>query len=185
MPITCAIEKWQKTNNDLPNRIIIYRDGVGDGQLQMLFDYEIPQLLSLFKEPPATYNPKVTVVVVRKRCTTRFFTQSQRGFQNPPLGTIIDSEVTRPEWYDFFLISQNARQGSVNPTHYNVLYDTNCLRPDHLQRLTYKLCHLYYNWPYIGDLAEIIQQQSQARYLCYSDLCWWMVTCALILRSKN
>ncbi|XP_077154559.1 piwi-like protein 4 isoform X1 [Ranitomeya variabilis] len=160
-----AIEKWQKTNNDLPNRIIIYRDGVGDGQLQMLFDYEIPQLLSLFKEPPATYSPKVTVVVVRKRCTTRFFTQSPRGFQNPPLGTVIDSEVTRPEWYDFFLISQNARQGSVNPTHYNVLYDTNCLRPDHLQRLTYKLCHLYYNWPGVIRVPAPCQYAQKLTFL--------------------
>ncbi|KAM4047113.1 piwi-like protein 4 [Anomaloglossus baeobatrachus] len=160
-----AIEKWQKINNDFPSRIIIYRDGVGDGQLQMLFDYEIPQLLGSFKESQTAYSPKVTVVVVRKRCTTRFFCESHRGLQNPPLGTIIDSEVTRPEWYDFFLISQNARQGSVNPTHYNVLYDTNCLRPDHLQRLTYKLCHLYYNWPGVIRVPAPCQYAHKLTFL--------------------
>ena len=36
--------------------------------------------------------------------------------------------------------------GSVSPTHYNVVYDSSGLKPDHMQRLTYKLCHLYYNW---------------------------------------
>lgn len=36
--------------------------------------------------------------------------------------------------------------GCVSPTHYNVVYDSSGLKPDHLQRLTYKLCHLYYNW---------------------------------------
>lgn len=49
--------------------------------------------------------------------------------------------------YDFFLVSQSVRQGTVTPTHFNVIFDTSGLRPDHMQRLTYKLCHLYYNWP--------------------------------------
>lgn len=49
--------------------------------------------------------------------------------------------------YDFFIVSQSVRQGTVTPTHYNIIYDTSGLKPDHMQRLTYKLCHLYYNWP--------------------------------------
>ncbi|XP_075707606.1 piwi-like protein 4 isoform X2 [Rhinoderma darwinii] len=160
-----AIENWQKSNNELPNRIIIYRDGVGDGQLQMLVDYEIPQLLGFFKESRIAHSPRITVVVVRKRCTTRFFSESHRGLQNPPLGTIVDSEATRPEWYDFFLISQNARQGSVNPTYYNVLFDSNCLKPDHLQRLTYKLCHLYYNWPGVIRVPAPCQYAHKLTFL--------------------
>lgn len=49
--------------------------------------------------------------------------------------------------YDFFLVSQSVRQGTVTPTHYNVIWDTTGLKPDHMQRLAYKMCHLYYNWP--------------------------------------
>ena len=49
--------------------------------------------------------------------------------------------------YDFFLVSQSVRQGTVNPTSYNVVEDTSGLKPEHLQKLTYKLTHLYYNWP--------------------------------------
>ena len=50
-------------------------------------------------------------------------------------------------WMDFFLVSQSVRQGTVTPTHYNIINDSTGLKPDHFQRLTYKLCHLYYNWP--------------------------------------
>ncbi len=39
------------------------------------------------------------------------------------------------------------RQGTVNPTSYNVIEDSSGLRPDHIQQLAYKLTHLYYNWP--------------------------------------
>lgn len=52
-----------------------------------------------------------------------------------------------PLRYDFYLVSQAACRGTVNPTYYNVIYDDNGLKPDHMQRLTFKLCHLYYNWP--------------------------------------
>ena len=49
--------------------------------------------------------------------------------------------------YDFFLVSQRVRQGTVTPTHYTVVHDSSTLKPDHMQRLAYKLTHMYYNWP--------------------------------------
>lgn len=48
--------------------------------------------------------------------------------------------------YDFFLVSQHVRQGTVTPTHYQIIEDTLKLPPDIIQRLTYKLTHMYYNW---------------------------------------
>jgi hypothetical protein len=48
--------------------------------------------------------------------------------------------------YDFFLVSQSVQQGTVSPTSYNVISDNLHLEPDKLQRLTYKLTHLYFNW---------------------------------------
>ena len=54
------------------------------------------------------------------------------------LAETIDDVVTLPERYDFFLVSQSVRQGTVNPTSYNVIEDSSGLRPDHLQKLTYK-----------------------------------------------
>ena len=48
--------------------------------------------------------------------------------------------------YDFFLVSQCVNQGTVSPTNYNIIYDNMGLSADHLQWLTYKLTHMYYNW---------------------------------------
>lgn len=48
--------------------------------------------------------------------------------------------------YDFYLVPQCVRQGTVTPVSYNVIYDDSGLKPDHMQRLAYKMCHLYYNW---------------------------------------
>jgi hypothetical protein len=38
-------------------------------------------------------------------------------------------------------------QGTVTPTHFVILHDTANLKTDHVHQRTYKLCHLYYNWP--------------------------------------
>ena len=84
---------------------------------------------------------------MKKRINHRFFSKQGNNLVNPPPGTIIDNDITRSEWYDFFIVSQSVRQGTVTPTSYNVIHDTTGLKADHIQRITYKLCHLYYNWP--------------------------------------
>ncbi|XP_069748587.1 piwi-like protein 4 [Narcine bancroftii] len=156
-----ALHKWLEVNHDFPGRIVVYRDGVGDGQLMTLVEYEVPQILDSFKIVNSDYSPKVTIIVVWKKGTCRFFADINGMLQNPPVGTLIDSEATHPEWYDFFLISQCARQGTVSPTHYNVVYDNSRMKPDHVQRLTYKLCHLYYNWTGVVRVPAPCQYASK------------------------
>uniref|UniRef100_A0A8C4YRQ1 Piwi-like protein 1 n=1 Tax=Gopherus evgoodei TaxID=1825980 RepID=A0A8C4YRQ1_9SAUR len=161
----CLARSWFSCNNHMPSRIIVYRDGVGDGQLKTLVNYEVPQFLDCLKSVGKDYNPRLTVIVVKKRVNTRFFAQAGGRLQNPPPGTVIDVEVTRPEWYDFFIVSQAVRSGSVSPTHYNVIYDNSALKPDHMQRLTYKLCHMYYNWPGVIRVPAPCQYAHKLAFL--------------------
>ena len=114
-----------------------------------MYEHELPQLKEAFASIE-NYNPKFAMIIVKKRVSTRLFQVAGSQYANPPPGTIVDSVVTRPEWFDFFLVSQSVRQGTVTPTHYNVISDNTGLKPDHFQRLSYKLCHLYYNWPVSG-----------------------------------
>ncbi|XP_043528793.1 piwi-like protein Ago3 isoform X2 [Frieseomelitta varia] len=146
MCLISAIRAYYKHNKRYPDRIIIYRDGVGDGQLEVVLKYEIKQLLVTFKTVQENYEPTLTVIIVQKRINTRIFERSGMGVKNPPSGTIVDSCITKSDIYDFFLVSQNIRQGTVSPTRYIVIYDNKNMKPEHIQRLTYKLCHLYYNW---------------------------------------
>lgn len=46
----------------------------------------------------ALSRPKLSVVVVKKRISCRFFALFGGKVSNPPPGTVIDTEVTRPEW---------------------------------------------------------------------------------------
>nr|XP_050028085.2 piwi-like protein 1 [Dermacentor andersoni] len=144
-----ALHKYMQVNSgSAPDRIIFFRDGVSDGQIPQVREWEIEQIISSLDALFPGVDHKLAFVVVTKRITTRFFSHlPSGGYGNPLPGTVVDTEVTRPERYDYFLVSQSVRQGTVAPTHYNVIYDTTGLKPDHMQRLSYKLTHLYFNWP--------------------------------------
>ncbi|XP_023502723.1 piwi-like protein 3 [Equus przewalskii] len=145
--LQAALKLWREHNPFMPRSVIVYRDGVGDGQLEALIKYEIPQISSCLESILQTNDVKLAVIVVKKRINTRFFVESEGKLRNPRPGTVVDVELTRKEWYDFFIVSQSVKDGTVTPTHYNVIHDTVRLSPDTVQGLTYRLCHMYYNLP--------------------------------------
>ena len=70
---TNSLKKYQEVNGFLPEKIVIYRDGVSDGQLNHVENHEVEQLKSVFME---NYCPKLAVVVVQKRISARIFSVS-------------------------------------------------------------------------------------------------------------
>ncbi|XP_046554739.1 LOW QUALITY PROTEIN: piwi-like protein Ago3 [Haliotis rubra] len=160
-----ALRTYHEINHKLPEKIIVYRDGVGDGQLKVVSEHEVKQLATCFKHFP-NYEPKLSVVVVQKRINTRLFYQTGPDrIDNPPPGSVMDHTITRRDWYDFFLVSQHVRQGTVSPTHYIVVHDGSSMKPDHMQRLAYKMTHMYYNWPGTVRVPAPCQYAHKLAYL--------------------
>uniref|UniRef100_A0A670IZA3 Argonaute RISC component 1 n=1 Tax=Podarcis muralis TaxID=64176 RepID=A0A670IZA3_PODMU len=62
---------------------------------------------------------------------------------NIPAGTTVDTNITHPFEFDFYLCSHAGIQGTSRPSHYYVLWDDNRFTADELQILTYQLCHTY------------------------------------------
>ncbi|KAM3924689.1 LOW QUALITY PROTEIN: piwi-like protein 2 [Leptodactylus fuscus] len=141
-----ALQKFHEVNHMLPEKIVVYRDGVSDSQLNVVQNYEIPQLQTCFSTFE-NYSPRMVVIVVQKRVSTNLYSSHTGKFVTPAAGTVLDHTVTSRDWVDFFLLSHHARQGCGIPTHYVCVLNTANLSPDHLQRLTFKLCHMYWNWP--------------------------------------
>ncbi|NXH55077.1 PIWL2 protein, partial [Rhabdornis inornatus] len=122
------------------------QDGVSDPQLDTVLKYEVPQLQKSF-HTFQNYQPSLVVVVVQKQLSTNFYSLTGEELVSPPLGTVIDHSVTSSGWQDFFLLAHHSRQGCSVPTRYICMWNTANLSSEHLQRLTFKLCHLYWNWP--------------------------------------
>ncbi|KJH43427.1 piwi domain protein [Dictyocaulus viviparus] len=151
-----ALQKYFVNNNgSLPEKIFLYRDGVGDGQIPFVKEQEVvTQVKQACIEISKTVgldpvlNPiKLAFIIVTKKVNMRIFKGSpDTTLTNPSPGTVVDSVITRPERYDFYLVPQHVSQGTVTPVCYNVIYDDTGLEPDQHHKLAFKLCHLYYNW---------------------------------------
>ncbi|XP_070397108.1 protein argonaute-2-like isoform X2 [Dermacentor albipictus] len=134
----------------LPKRVIVYRDGVSDGQFDIVRERELTAIKAAVQaatadlHAPGMSEPAVTFIVVQKRHHTRFMrdTEGRERSANIPPGTVVDRVVTRPKEINFFLCSHGGRLGTSRPTHYHVVHDDAESSSNELQQLTYDLCHL-------------------------------------------
>ncbi|KAG7210785.1 hypothetical protein KM043_012278 [Ampulex compressa] len=139
--IAKAVQNYKQLNQVLPSHILIYRDGVGEGQVPFVYEHEVGQLKSKLKHLYGETNFKMAFVIVTKRINSRLFYKGG----NPVPGTVVDDVITSPIKYDFYIVSQSVKQGTVSPTSYSVISDTSGWNACQMQRLTYKLTHMYYN----------------------------------------
>jgi hypothetical protein len=144
------LQLWQKRNqNRLPNKAIVYRDGVSEGQYRLVLENELPAFEKAFNKlyGAKAKHPKISIIVVGKRHHTRFYptkeadTDGRTG--NPQPGTVVDRGVTGEKLFDFFLLAHQGLQGTSKPAHYVVIKDDIKLGADQLQSLTHSLCYTF------------------------------------------
>ncbi|KAJ4205590.1 hypothetical protein NW767_003654 [Fusarium falciforme] len=148
------LELWKKHNkNQLPENIVIFRDGVSEGQFAQVLQKELPRMrIACNSMYPKNQQPKLTIVVSVKRHQTRFYPTTEdnlpkdRNIQN---GTVVDRGVTQARYWDFFLTAHTSLKGTARPAHYTVLLDE-IFRAKHkgeaaneLEKFTHELCYLY------------------------------------------
>lgn len=137
------LKLFYKTNGDLPERILIFRDGVSEGQYAAVTTYEHEAVLTAAQRLDPNYRPKVLLCICAKKHNIRFFSNGthEDSSGNLPNGLVVDRSVTHPYTYDFFLQAHQGRVGTARPTHYICLIDELALTPDQLQQLVHALCY--------------------------------------------
>ncbi|KAJ8105360.1 hypothetical protein OPT61_g10226 [Boeremia exigua] len=148
--ITERLKLWQKRNQGrLPNKVIVYRDGVSEGQYRMVLEHELPAFEVAFDKlyGAKAKHPKISIVIVGKRHHTRFYPTKAEDMDdktgNPMPGTVVDRGVTGEKLFDFFLLAHQGLQGTSKPAHYVVIKDDIKLGADQLQSLTHSLCYMF------------------------------------------
>ncbi|KAG6001313.1 hypothetical protein E4U21_004501 [Claviceps maximensis] len=148
------LQLWQsKNSNALPENIVIFRDGVSEGQFAQVIDQELPMIREACRLAYTTKKqPKMSIIVSVKRHQTRFYPTDQKEMSrsgNIKNGTVVDRGVTLAPYWDFFLTAHDALQGTARPAHYTVLLDEvfrskfGERAANELERLTHELCYLY------------------------------------------
>ena len=149
------LECWRKFNKELPTKILLYRDGVSEGQYALVLRQELPHFQAAFAKlyGPEQNWPKMSVIVVGKRHHTRFYATKQedadynaqkgKGSWNTKPGTVVDRGITGNSYHELFLQAHQGLQGTARPAHYVVIKDEIGLNADCLEQVTLNLCHLF------------------------------------------
>ncbi|KAI3763986.1 hypothetical protein L2E82_13984 [Cichorium intybus] len=135
------VNTYYTVNGVKPDKIIVFRDGVSDGQFDMVLNKEMVDMKkALYTD---SYRPAITFVVAQKRHTTRLFLNNGNEVGNVPPGTVVDTTIVQPFEFDFYLCSHFGGMGTSKPTHYSVIWDENGFNSNEMQKLVYHLCYVF------------------------------------------
>ena len=140
-----------RNNRQLPDKLVVYRDGLSEEQFSMCASDEYDAIYAgigdvMKRNDISLMNgrPQILLICAVKRHHTRCFpdidseqvAKSSKRFichtpsikstefnWNPMPGTCITERITYGKGKDFFLYSQNAIKGTARPTHYIILRD--------------------------------------------------------------
>ncbi|GMI72986.1 argonaute 2 [Hibiscus trionum] len=138
------VESYAHLNKVKPEKIVLFRDGVSEGQFDMVLNEELMDLKSVFQR--INYFPTITLIVAQKRHQTRFFPVGRNDggpTGNISPGTVVDTTIVHPFEFDFYLCSHHGSLGTSKPTHYHVLWDEHGFSSDRLQKLIYDMCFTF------------------------------------------
>jgi eukaryotic translation initiation factor 2C len=112
------LQLWRQHNkSQLPENIVIFRDGVSEGQFSMVLEKELPHIRDACREmyPPKSAPPRISLIVSVKRHQTRFYPTDAGHIhfqsKSPKEGTIVDRGVTNARYWDFFLQAHASLKG--------------------------------------------------------------------------
>lgn len=112
------LKKFNETTKRQPKRILFYRDGVSEGQFLEVLNCEMSAIRRACTSLNENYKPQITFLVAQKRHKTRLFPVNERDgvgkMKNVPPGTVVDTVITHPTEYDFFLASHEGIQVSLH-----------------------------------------------------------------------
>lgn len=150
------LHKWKANHGTLPRNIVFYRDGVSEGQYDMVRKQELAFIKNACGPIYATASllqPRITVIIVTKRHHTRFapkYDADNKG--NCQNGLVVDRGITDMKVWSFFLQSHSTLQGAARPGYYVVIHDEifrsyakakNLNPADVCQDLTQSLCYTF------------------------------------------
>ena len=75
-----------------------------------------------------------------------------KNLTNPRSGTVIDTDVTNRNYYEFYLQPQYVNMGTATPVHYHCLHDSIGMPIEDLENISYNLTYYYWNWS--GPIRE-------------------------------
>ena len=111
------LKLYEGRNKSLPERVILFRDGVSEGQFDTVLQEELPQIREAFRKVyKEGKKPLLMICICGKRHHARFYPansadETRNGNTKP--GTIVDKGIGDVYRFDFYLQAHAGLQGTV------------------------------------------------------------------------
>jgi len=160
------LKHFRDKSKRLPSKIIVYRDGVSEGQFKLVINEEYPHMVAAFERlyGDRKNHPKVSIIVsnrdrslglwalislqiVGKRHHTRFYPTAREhadtNSYNTLPGTVVDRHITGygEKAWDFYLQAHKALQGTARSAHYVVIKNEIGFKHHDLERMVRRFSH--------------------------------------------
>ncbi|CAI2302977.1 unnamed protein product [Caenorhabditis sp. 36 PRJEB53466] len=137
-----TILKTTKKNRGAPTDILIYFNGVSEGQFSMINEQFSKSVKEACTMMSASYRPNITIIASSKTHNERLYKSIGGGVSNLEPGTVVDHTIVNPHFSEWYHASAVARQGTTKTTKFTVIFTTNQNEPLwNLETLTNDLCY--------------------------------------------
>ncbi|CAP25983.2 Protein CBG05516 [Caenorhabditis briggsae] len=139
-----SLQKARRARNMRAEKVVIYFNGISEGQLAMVNEVYAPQCIETFQSLRKDYAPELIILAASKTHNERLYLDSvshNRGVHNLPIGTIVDTTIVSPVFNEFYHVGAKAIQGTAKPVKYTVVYSNRPVKMEWVEGLTNTLCH--------------------------------------------
>ncbi|CAL2029349.1 unnamed protein product [Caenorhabditis brenneri] len=137
-----TILETTKKNRGMPNDILLYFNGVSEGQFALLNETFRQHVKDACISLSETYRPNFTIIASSKTHNERLYKSDKGQILNLEPGTVIDHTIVSPVYNEWYHASAAARQGTTKATKFTLIFTTQPAEPMwNLQQLTNDLCY--------------------------------------------
>ncbi|KAM0676242.1 hypothetical protein GVAV_000205 [Gurleya vavrai] len=141
--------KYRTKNKILPERLIFFRDGLGDNQFKSIYEEEIKDIKQACSDLYQEKLPEINFLIAQKRHSVRFcmknsqYNERSKGpIGNVPAGTIID-DIKHYNERDFYVVTHHAIQGTSHPVRYHLMLNESNFSRIEVYGIINDMCYLY------------------------------------------
>ncbi|CAI2319039.1 unnamed protein product [Caenorhabditis sp. 36 PRJEB53466] len=137
-----TILRTAKKNRGPPNDILVYFNGVTEGQFGLINEEYSKSIKEACVALSASYRPNITIIASSKMHNERLYKSVNNRVSNLEPGTVVDHTIVHPHYNEWYHSSAVARQGTVKTTKFTLIFTTNVAEPmSNIEELTNDLCY--------------------------------------------
>ncbi|GAA5890678.1 hypothetical protein JCM6882_000622 [Rhodosporidiobolus microsporus] len=144
--VNSLLVQFKDTVRVKPERLIVFRDGVSEGQFAHVLDHEVNAIRVACQKISPDFRPAITYLVCGKRHHISLFPAEAAASDrtgNVKAGTTVDKAIVNPFTFDWYTLSHGSLLGTSRSSHYTCLVDDSNLSADALQQLAYNICYTF------------------------------------------